>query len=696
MPWGDSSRSQKFSSSLLNFDNKCKITDTLKFGNPNVFPEDHEPLHKHILDPGSEIVLNWNRVFIVSCLSALFVDPLYFYLPSVGGSKGSWCAQTDLSLRIVVTFFRTIADIFYMLHVVIKFRTAYVAPSSLVSGRGELVMDPKKIARRYIRSDFFIDLVATLPLPQIVIWFIIPATRSQFNHNNNALALIVLLQYIPRLYLVFPLSSKIIKATGVVTKTAWAGAAYNLILYMLASHVLGASWYVLSVDRYLSCWKSICNKEDAPTKCLLEYLNCETYKFEERNIWINSTKVFTNCDPDENIFNFGIFANAVTKQVVSSSFVRKYFYCLWWGLQNLSSYGQNLSTSTYIGETSFSILIAIFGLVLFAHLIGNMQTYLQSLTLRLEEWRLRQRDTEEWMQHRQLPEDLRKRVRRFVQYKWLATRGVDEEAILRDLPNDLSRDIQRHLCLDLVRRVPFFSQMDDQLLDAICERLVSSLSTEGTYLVREGDPVTEMLFIIRGRLESSTTNGGRTGFFNSITLRPGDFVGEELLAWALHPKSAISLPSSTRTVRALVEVEAFALRAEDLKFVANQFRRLHSKKLQHTFRFYSHHWRTWAACFIQAAWRRYKRRLMAKDLAHMESFASDTTEVNMEEEEEQHPHSNQSSTSSVVLKSNLGVTILASRFAANTRRGVKKKVKGVGLPKLPKPEEPDFSVEPDD
>lgn len=39
----------------------------------------------------------------------------------------------------------------------------------------------------------------------------------------------------------------------------------------------------------------------------------------------------------------------------------------------LSSYGQNLSTSTFIGETSFAILIAILGLVLFAHLIGNMQ-----------------------------------------------------------------------------------------------------------------------------------------------------------------------------------------------------------------------------------------------------------------------------------------------------------------------------------
>jgi cyclic nucleotide gated channel len=33
------------------------------------------------------------------------------------------------------------------------------------------------------------------------------------------------------------LSNRIIKAAGVVTKSAWGGAAYNLLLYMLASHV---------------------------------------------------------------------------------------------------------------------------------------------------------------------------------------------------------------------------------------------------------------------------------------------------------------------------------------------------------------------------------------------------------------------------------------------------------------------------
>lgn len=44
-----------------------------------------------------------------------------------------------------------------------------------------------------------------------------------------------------------------------------------------------------------------------------------------------------------------------------------------------SSYGQSLETSIYIGETLFAILIAIMGLVLFAHLIGNMQVRSNSI-----------------------------------------------------------------------------------------------------------------------------------------------------------------------------------------------------------------------------------------------------------------------------------------------------------------------------
>ncbi|KAI8543626.1 hypothetical protein RHMOL_Rhmol08G0233000 [Rhododendron molle] len=600
----------------------------------------HRPWWNQILDPGSEFVDRWNHIFLVTCLVALFLDPLYFFLPVIGGRV---CMTIDFGLAVVITLIRSVVDLFSVLHMAMKFRTAYVAPSSRVFGKGELVTDPKMIA---IRADAYSK------------WMNCPGMYA---------------------------------CMGIVD---------------VSMQILGASWYLLSIERQYSCWRLECRKEQNFThspSCNPLFLDCWNVNMPERQFWLNNTKVLTECDArDSHAFKYGMFADAFTEDVASSNFIEKYFYCLWWGLKNLSSYGQSLNTSTYVGETLFSSLICIAGLVLFAQLIGNMQTYLQSSTARLEEWRVKRRDTEEWMRHRQLPPDLQDRVRRFVQYKWLATRGVDEEEILRALPLDIRRQIQRHLCLALVRRVPFFSQMDDQLLDAICERLVSSLSTKDTYIVREGDPVNEMLFIIRGQLESSTTNGGRSGFFNSITLKQGDFCGEELLTWALMPSSSLYFPSSTRTVRALTEVEAFALRAEDLKFVANQFKRLHSKKLQHAFRYYSHQWRTWGACYIQTAWRRLKRKKLVEELSRQESGYGYVGGMDPDADFEEDGGGGGSPS----VDSNgqfLGATFLASKFAANTRKGVVAAQKGTSvvetgksgleMPKLFKPDEPDFSAD---
>ena len=67
--------------------------------------------------------------------------------------------------------------------------------------------------------------------------------------------------------------------------------------------------------------------------------------------------------------------------------------------------------------------------------------------------RVKRRDAETWMAHRMLPENIRERIRRYEHYKWQENRGVDEEALIHNLPKDLIRDIKLHLCLDLLKKV---------------------------------------------------------------------------------------------------------------------------------------------------------------------------------------------------------------------------------------------------
>lgn len=200
-----------------------------------VFSEDYEIVQKKIFDPRGPFLSKWNKCFLISYLISLFVDPLFFYLPNV---EAEACMQASVPLQIALTVIRCILDAFYVIQILVRFRTAYIAPSSRIFGRGELVVESSKIVSRYLRKDFWFDFLAALPLPQLLIWAVIPSMRgSNAIGAKHGLRVTVIFQFLLRLYLIFPLSSKIITTAGVVVEAAWAGAAFNLMLFMLASHV---------------------------------------------------------------------------------------------------------------------------------------------------------------------------------------------------------------------------------------------------------------------------------------------------------------------------------------------------------------------------------------------------------------------------------------------------------------------------
>ncbi|KAK6926774.1 Ion transport domain [Dillenia turbinata] len=591
-----------------------------------VFPEDFRADNSKILDPQGQYINVWNKIFFGACLISLFVDPMFLYMPA---TQADACADVERRDELILTLIRSLADFFYLIQIYVRFHTAYVAPDSRVFGRGELVIEPQKIAMRYLDGGFWIDLFSALPLPQVLVWGILPNLGgSPLANLKNALRFVIIIQYLPKLYIFLPLSLDIVKATGVMVETAFAGVMYNMLLFLLVGHVLGASWYLLSLVRLEACWKSVCESENS--SCPYGFFDCRSLGNSGRDAWFMASNITTICDPSNSYYQYGIYGQGLIVAMTSEKFFNKYFYGLWWGVQQLCCLGQTLYPTVHIGEINFAMLACVLGLILFALLVANMQRYYLSATIRIEDWRIKMTNTEEWMHQRQLPPELRECVRKYERSKWVTTQGVDEESLFNSIPPELHRAIKRHLCLDLVRQVPVFDQMDGPMLDAICERLRPALCTQGTFLVCEGDAIYGMLFIIRGHLESHTTDGGHVGFVSSCNLGPGDFCGDELLVWALDPRPNLNLPSSTRTIRAISDVEAFALTSDDLRFVALQFRRLHSKQVRYTFRFYSPQWRTWAACIIQAAWRRYKKPKEASQSESGEEFwTSESSRVDL-------------------------------------------------------------------
>ncbi|KAF7142013.1 hypothetical protein RHSIM_Rhsim06G0037500 [Rhododendron simsii] len=592
-----------------------------------------------ILDPpGPFLAKYWTKIVFWWFLLATSVDISFFYVSVIDDDKK--CLGLDENLQTAGIVLLTIFDVFYIIFMIFEFRTRSNVPSA------------SKIVLRYYF--LIMNVVAVLPLPQVFVLSIIPRMEGSRSLNTrDFLPTVVFFQLDLRLCLILRSVRGYKEAnvpSGMFTEAAWDGAAVGLIMYMYASHLLGVSWYAGSIDREITCWRKACGNR---TECVNSFEYCDHSA---------GFKVFLNesCPiqtPNAALFDFGIFLDSLQSGVVGSlNFREKFLYCLWWGMRNLSSLGQNLKTTTYSGEISLAMLALMYGAMCSTLLIVEIQKFLQQQykTIRLDERRVKMRDVEQWMSNCSLPATLRERIKRYEQYKWQKTGGVDEENLIRNLPEDLKRDIKRHLGLDRLMRVLVFQRMDEQLLDALCGRLEQVLYTEGSFIMQEGKPVDAMLFVMDGKLASSTTNGGSIGFFNMEYLECGDFGGEELLCWALDPHSSTKLPFSTRTVQALSEVEAFVLKADDLKIVASEFRRLYHKQLRGTFRYYSLQWRTWAACFIQAAWRRYRRKKMEVALSKEEKRLQDAL-----------AKGSGSSPS-------LGATIYAARFAINAIHAVRR------------------------
>ncbi|KAL0373809.1 UNVERIFIED_CONTAM: putative cyclic nucleotide-gated ion channel 13 [Sesamum radiatum] len=637
-----------------------------------------------VVDPLGPFLHRCNKIFIVCCVISLFVDPLFLYAPVVDAEN--LCLSLDRKLEITVCVLRSFFDIFYVFHIVLEFRTGFLAPSSRIFGRSEFIDDGRAISRRYLSSYFILDILSILPLPQVNVMSIVNAPISL--PTKDLFKMVILAQFITRILRIYPLYKEINRSSRKFSRTAWPAAVYNLILCILASHLFGALWYLMAIERKERCWRMACGDHHG---CKLDDLYCGVGRGDTS--FLNSSCPLLAPDEIKSPadFDFGMFLDALKPNLAQHThFTWKFFNCFWWGWRNLSSLGQNLNTSNSVGEIIFALFISITGLVLVASVISSsIQQFVQSVAGRLEEVRMKHQDIEQWMSHRVLPEDLRARIRLYEQYKWQAKRGVEEEFLISNFPKDLRRDIKRHLCGNLLKRVPLFERIDEQLLDAMYSCLKPVLYAANSSIFREGDPVDEMLFIMKGSILSTTTNGGTTGFFNSVYLKAGDFCGEELLTWALDPNSSPNLPVSTRTVQASTDVDAYCLTPDDLKCLMSQFRRVHGKQLQHTYRqvqrssfqrFYSQQWRTWGACFIQAAWRRYYRRKIEKLLQEAEDRLPN-------------PLAKEGSGS----LPSLAATIYASRFATNMLGNLRRNHprNTISSPKLPpqlllKPAEPDF------
>ncbi|CAI5511399.1 unnamed protein product [Closterium sp. Naga37s-1] len=570
--------------------------------------------------------------------------------PSVrclSASQENMCVYTRWTFAYCLVGIRTFLDFLTLLNILVHTRMMFNATHDHVkdgniknsSGEkvklGDLVVDGRAILINYLRTLFLADLLALIPLPQIITVAVLPLSPD-INVSQTwqvAVRISVLLQFVPRLARMYPMLSGQ-GSHSVLFETAWASFLLNLVAFFMGSNVVGTLWYLLTMQRTATCLVNSCLPDSSPP-CYQSFLSCPGDGTQGYSEWrANSTSMYDQCLSSSGISSdfYGMYTTGV-RVVQLGSFFSTWLYSLMWGFQQISTLAGNLVPTTEVGEVVFMLLIVALGLFLFAFLIGNMQNFLQSLSRRSFEHRLHLRDLEQWMSQRDIPRELQRRVRDLERYVWTVNQGVNEEEVMTSLSEDIQRDVRRHLSYELItQHCVLLKGMPEQVLDAICERLKQRLYIDGTLVLREGSPVSRMFFVLRGTLQSSTTNGGRTGFYEEVLLGKGQFVGEELLVYFIEKYAEVSkkqssrrslrrdvkvgsavmpemLPKSERTFCCIGPVEGFSLEAVDIDFVCTQFFTvMQSDQVQHALNECSLNRRMRAATTIQVWYRSVLRR----------------------------------------------------------------------------------------
>ncbi|KAJ0508214.1 putative cyclic nucleotide-binding domain, Ion transport domain, rmlC-like jelly roll [Helianthus annuus] len=579
------------------------------------------PRGRATLDPRAPWVHEWNRVFLLVCAMGLFVDPLFFYTLSI--SESCMCVYVDGWLAILVTVLRCMTDVFHVCNMWLHFKInrwwRFSAKHQLRLRTGQTTI--QNVVTRLITNRFAFDMFIILPIPQVVLWVVIPALLEKGSSTTFVMTVFLIMflfQFLPKIYHFVRLLRQMQSVSGYIFGTVWWGIALNLIAYFVASHAVGACWYLLGTQRAAKCLKEKCMETNG---CKSKMLTCEVFmnygtnglvRDHRRLSWGENRSVRSTCLEDDDSFGYGVYKWTV-QLVTNENRLEKILFPIFWGLMTLSTFG-NLESTTDGLEVVFIILVLTTGLLLVTMLIGNIKVFLHATTSKKQAMQLKMRNLEWWMSRKHLPHILRQRVRNHERQSWAAMRGVNESEMIRDLPECLRRDIKYHLCLDLVRQVPLFQHMDSLVLENICDRVKPLIFTKKETITREGDPVQRMLFIVRGHLQSNQIL--RDGVKSCCMLGPGNFIGDELLSWCLKRPFVERLPPSSSTLVTVEATEAFGLDAEDVKYVTQHFRYTFvNEKVKMSARYYSPGWRTWAAVAIQLAWRRCKRRLTLTSLS---------------------------------------------------------------------------------
>ncbi|XP_028159169.1 potassium/sodium hyperpolarization-activated cyclic nucleotide-gated channel 2-like isoform X6 [Ostrinia nubilalis] len=445
-----------------------------------------------VIHPCSSFRFYWDLCMLLLLVANLIILPVAISF-----------FNDDLSTRWIA--FNCLSDTIFLIDIVVNFRTGIMQQDNAE----QVILDPKLIAKHYLRTWFFLDLISSIPLDYIFLIFNQDFSESfQILHAGRALRILRLAKLLSLV--------RLLRLSRLVRYVSQWEEVYFLNMASVFMRIFNLICMMLLIGHWSGC---------------LQFLVPMLQGFPA-NSWV------------------------AINELQEAFWLEQYSWALFKAMSHMLCIGYGRFPPQSLTDMWLTMLSMISGATCYALFLGHATNLIQSLDSSRRQYREKVKQVEEYMAYRKLPREMRQRITEYFEHRYQG-KFFDEELILGELSEKLREDVINYNCRSLVASVPFFANADSNFVSDVVTKLRYEVFQPGDIIIKEGTIGNKMYFIQEGIVDIVMANGEV-----ATSLSDGSYFGEICL---------LTNARRVASVRAETYCNLFSLSVDHFNAVLDQY-----------------------------------------------------------------------------------------------------------------------------
>ncbi|XP_073781729.1 uncharacterized protein [Danio rerio] len=409
-----------------------------------------------IIHPYSDFRFYWDLLMLLLMVGNLIILPvgITFFKDE---NTPSWI------------IFNVVSDTLFLVDLVLNFRTGIVKEDST-----EILLDPRAIRQRYLKSWFLVDFVSSIPVDYIFLMVDLEAgLDSEVYRTARAL--------------------RIVRFTKIL----------SLLRLLRLSRLI----------RYIHQWEEIFHMTYDLASAMVRIVNLIGMMLLLCH-WDGCLQFLVPMLQD-----FPHDCWVAKNNMVNDTWGVQYSYALFKAMSHMLCIGYGAQAPEGMTDVWLTMLSMIVGATCYAMFIGHATALIQSLDSSRRQYQEKYKQVEQYMSFHKLPADVRQKIHEYYEHRYQG-KMFDEDNILGELSEPLKEEIVSFNCRSLVANMPLFANADPNFVTAVLTKLKFEVFQPNDFIIREGTVGRKMYFIQHGRVSVLTRGNKET------KLSDGSYFGE--------------------------------------------------------------------------------------------------------------------------------------------------------------------------